>query len=168
MLESISLAKTETASGTRRRTLLCAGDIYGFLPWIVIILSLTLIIAGCLAEKEGATTPASTEETRHKEYVTVLQIKKHPLLFKDKVVVLKGICEGWRGNCGPPPVTRSDWVLKDRTGCIYITGGAAPRMIWGMPVMVEGVVDMKGGVPFIRLRRLIRRGSPVPLNLKER
>lgn len=61
-------------------------------------------------------------------------------------VLLMGRNEGWRPdsscpNCaGGPPVTRSDWVLRDATGCIYVTGAYAPTHTRGKGVMVEGVV----------------------------
>ncbi len=61
-------------------------------------------------------------------------------------VVLEGRNEGWKADpacpicaCGPP-VTRSDWVLRDDTGCIYVTKTYAPSHTRGQRVQVEGVV----------------------------
>lgn len=60
-------------------------------------------------------------------------------------VFLEGRNAGWKPdpncqNCaGGPPVTRSDWVLRDDTGCIYVTGVWAPADTQGQKVFVEGV-----------------------------
>jgi len=88
--------------------------------------------------------------------VTVGEIRSHPEHFLGKEVIIRGRCMGWRGNCGPPPVTRSDWVLRDRSGCIYVTGTYVPRSLWGEEVIVEGVVEEKDGLIYIRGRRVIR------------
>ncbi|MCD6309882.1 MAG: hypothetical protein J7M18_04160, partial [Candidatus Eremiobacteraeota bacterium] len=42
-------------------------------------------------------------------------------------LILHGTCRGWSREEGlavehGPPVTRSDWILKDETGAIYIHG----------------------------------------------
>lgn len=61
-------------------------------------------------------------------------------------VILEGRNEGWKPdpNCpicaGGPPVTRSDWVLRDDTGCIYVTGVYAPISTRGQVVTVEGII----------------------------
>ncbi|MDI6638381.1 MAG: hypothetical protein QME82_05685, partial [Bacillota bacterium] len=57
------------------------------------------------------------------------------------------------------PVTRSDWLLKDETGWIYVTGGAIPGLSpWrkgdqGKEVDVLGVVEAKqDGRPCLRFK----------------
>jgi len=38
-------------------------------------------------------------------------------------VILTAPTRGWRSKCeSSAPVTRSDWILEDETGCIYVTG----------------------------------------------
>lgn len=61
-------------------------------------------------------------------------------------VFLAGRNAGWQPdpncpNCaGGPPVTRSDWVLRDDTGCIYVTGIWATANTRGQEVLVEGTL----------------------------
>lgn len=42
--------------------------------------------------------------------------------YLGQTVTLNGQFMGWLAEAGSPPVTRSDWVLKDETGLIYVTG----------------------------------------------
>ena len=47
----------------------------------------------------------------------------NPDFYKDQKVIIDGEFWGW--NCselGGPPVTRSDWCIRDWTGSIYVTG----------------------------------------------
>jgi len=53
-----------------------------------------------------------------------------------------------------PPVTRADWVIKDKTGCIFVTGRSKldPVDDLGKPVTVLGVVRRtEKGQPYIEL-----------------
>lgn len=43
-----------------------------------------------------------------------------------KKVKIDGIFQGWRSKIGPPPVTRSDWIIADATGEIYVSGNSFP------------------------------------------
>jgi len=61
------------------------------------------------------------------------------------LVVVRGEFLGWQG-CGEGStlLTRSDWALKDKTGCIMVTGrppkGLTPVKAGGEPVEVHGIV----------------------------
>jgi hypothetical protein len=37
-------------------------------------------------------------------------------------VELKGVFIGWGGKIGPPPVTKSDYIIEDKTGQIHVSG----------------------------------------------
>lgn len=57
------------------------------------------------------------------EKPTIHQIQEQPESYNGRTVDMEGTFKGWQGKCiGPPPVTRSDWMLEDKTGCIYVSG----------------------------------------------
>jgi len=77
-------------------------------------------------------------------------------------VFLEGRNMGWQPdpNCpvcaGGPPVTRSDWVLRDDTGCIYVTGKWAPANTRGQEVFVEGTLRRgRGGQIVIEAKQIL-------------
>jgi hypothetical protein len=85
---------------------------------------------------EEITTPATP--------LTISTIKTNKNKFLGQIVVLKGQYQGWLAEAGPPPVTRSDWVLKDSTGLIYVTGKLPcldPNKNRGSLVEVTGTVE---------------------------
>ena len=52
-------------------------------------------------------------------------INSHPDQFKGQQVEIVGYYRGWnllKEAQGTPPVTRSDWVIADNSGAIYVTG----------------------------------------------
>jgi len=73
--------------------------------------------------------------------------------YEGQTVTLKGEYRGWEAGYGSPPVTRSDWVLKNSTGAIYVTGkspsGFDPVNDIGKQVSVTGTVKIKDGKPYI-------------------
>lgn len=83
-----------------------------------------------------------------------------PERWLGQVVILEGRNEGWNPDpscpicAGGPPVTRSGWVLRDDTGCIYVTGVYPPARTRGQTVVVEGVVKRNGqGQMYIKGRK---------------
>lgn len=77
-------------------------------------------------------------------------------------VLLAGRNMGWKPdpscpNCaGGPPVTRGDWVLRDDTGCIYVTGIWAPTNTRGQEVFVEGTLRRgRGGRIYIEAKQIL-------------
>jgi hypothetical protein len=94
--------------------------------------------------------------------VTVRAILENPSLFTEKEIVLEGVFRGWTGKCVSPFITRSDWVLEDDTGCIYITGripsGLSPQQPKGERVIVKGrVLITKNGKPVIKASQIALR-----------
>jgi hypothetical protein len=75
-------------------------------------------------------------------------------------VLVKGIFKGWKGDCpSSSAITRSDWVLEDETGCIYVTGriptALSPTRPMGEHVLVKGrVIVTKTGKPVIKASQI--------------
>ncbi len=93
---------------------------------------------------------------------TIAEIHENMDRLVSKELKVKALYMGWSGEAGAEagtPVTRSDWLLKDDTGWIYVTGGAIPGVSpWrkgdqGKEVEVLGVVEAKqDGRPCLRFR----------------
>jgi len=89
------------------------------------------------------------------EKATVEEILAEPAKYRGKLVDVTGVYAGWAGTAeAPPPVTRSDWLLRGKTGAeIYVTGAAPPApptMAGKLIVRVIGTVEVKDGKPYIR------------------
>lgn len=83
--------------------------------------------------------------------VTIAEIKANPSEFVGKKVTINGTYMGWQSK-ESPPVTRSDWVVDDGTGRIYVTGcnpGLDPVKDVGKNVTVVGYVRLAGERPYI-------------------
>jgi len=79
--------------------------------------------------------------------LTIGDIKETPAAYEGKVVTIEGKYQGWDSGFGNPSVTRSDWVLQDTTGWLYVTGkpsGLDPLGDTGHPIRVVGVVKITG------------------------
>ncbi|MGE5572037.1 MAG: hypothetical protein ACM3ZU_03325 [Bacteroidota bacterium] len=83
---------------------------------------------------------------------TIAEIHENMDRLLSKEVKVKAQYMGWSGDVGAEagtPVTRSDWLLKDETGWIYVSGGAIRGLSpWrkgdqGKEVEVVGVVEAK-------------------------
>ena len=84
-----------------------------------------------------------------------------PFAFKGKDITIVGYYRGWdllhEANASPP-VTRSDWVIKDSAGAIYISANSEARVPEGLrPDSLQDVVivlEVKGVV------RVTKEGQP--------
>ncbi|GEM_PF-3671878 len=137
---------------------------------------LALVLAGCggrdKAEEPDLTSYPGGSETEvtsdegpsvEKPFeapgsVTISELTRNKDLYLDKTVVVTGQFQGWKGVDSGPPVTRSDWVLKDKTGAIYVNGRFPPGCNppdsgIGKTVTVKGVlkVSEKGNI-YIKTR----------------
>jgi hypothetical protein len=77
--------------------------------------------------------------------------------LENQRVTIRGEYRGWKDDVPHPRITRSDWVVRDHTGAIYVTGRGYPSSgsIVGKRVIVRGVVELsKDGIPFIRAERV--------------
>ena len=84
------------------------------------VLVLCAVLAGC--------TPTPTPDP---DAMTRLagDILTHPARYDGQAVTIVGYYRGWdvmHEAEGGPPVTRSDWVVKDETGAIYVQANNAP------------------------------------------
>jgi len=81
-------------------------------------------------------------------------IWQNPPSCNGRMVRLSGQYRGWEAGYGSPPVTRSDWVLSDGTGSIYVSGNSLGLRYpddLAKPVTVDGVVRLKNAQPYIEI-----------------
>lgn len=89
------------------------------LPFFVIAVTLTQAM-GC---RGGQQPPPAKQGQSQAEKISLETVFKNPQAFAEKEIVLEGFFRGWSGRCADStPITRSDWILEDQTGCIYVTG----------------------------------------------
>jgi len=84
---------------------------------------------------------------------TIGDIRGVPTAYEGKVVTIEGKYQGWKGGFGSPPVTRSDWLVQDATGWLYVTdkpAGLDPLGDVGRPIKVTGIIRItKDGEPYL-------------------
>lgn len=83
--------------------------------------------------------------------VTIKEIIEKPE-YIGQTVTLSGTYLGWESGYGAPPITRSDWVLSDGSGAIYISG-AMPKVLKYDAITITGVVSKKDNVVYIKTDR---------------
>jgi hypothetical protein len=92
--------------------------------------------------------PAPTSEA------TIGEIRAAPALYEGQTVTIEGVYQGWQGGYGSPPVTRSDWLVEDATGWLYVTGEPPgdldPLDDTGLPIKVSGQIELtEEGEPYL-------------------
>jgi len=90
----------------------------------------------------------------------IIAITQNPTLYEGVSVTISGSYLGWESGHGSPPVTRSDWVLQDDSGAIYVSGssqGLTYPMDTGRSVVVIGVVRLNNGQPYIEIPKSTSR-----------
>jgi len=84
---------------------------------------------------------------------SIRDIRKAPTAYEGKSVTIEGKYLGWKAGFGSPPEARSDWLVQDTTGWLYITGkpaGLDPLSDVGHPIKVTGLVRItKDGEPYL-------------------
>ena len=92
----------------------------------------------------------------------IMMITFTPIAMENKIVTLVGEYRGWRSEGGePPPITKSDWVLNDKTGEIYVTGVVPdldPVDDIGELVTVTGLVKIADEMPYFKAVH-VQRGA---------
>lgn len=106
---------------------------------------------------------ASDKEIDKSECTSIYEIWEDASAYKDHWVTVSGEYQGWRGKgIQHPMITRSDWVIRDHTGGIYISGKSPcldPVKGIGIIITVKGVVKVsKNGVTYIRAQEVILNG----------
>jgi len=94
--------------------------------------------------------------------VAIADIKANPEAYQDEEVMVSGEYQGWSSEYGSPPETRSDWVITDETGWIYVTGkssGLDPVEDRGMEIAVVGEVCEDNGQTYLEGELVIIRGA---------
>lgn len=86
-------------------------------------------------------------------------LRQSPTAYTGRTITLYGAKAGWVSTYGPPPVTKSDWVFRDATGYVWVTGLVPPATSLGdgQPMQLTGVVHVRNGVPYIEVPRARRR-----------
>ncbi len=102
------------------------------------------------------TACATGEQTTREEAINIANITSNPTEYEGKIVTVDGEYRGWEAGHGSPPVTRSDWVLADETGAIYVTGkispGLDPVKDIGKKITVDGIVRVKNNQAYIEAK----------------
>jgi hypothetical protein len=116
--------------------------------------------AGSSKLKEEANTSALRID--HKAGATTIkQVIENASRMNDQQVELTGAFSGWKGCPASSMITRSDWVLEDESGCIYVSGvipgGVSPTSPQGERIQIKGriIVD-KNGKASIKADQLTR------------
>lgn len=53
----------------------------------------------------------------------IQDLLQNPARYEDRRVTLPCVFKGWKGSCrSAPPISRSDWMVEDETGCLYVHG----------------------------------------------
>ena len=93
---------------------------------------------------------------------SIKAVLNDPAKFRASELTLEGMFRGWKASCASSAmITRSDWVIEDGTGCIYVSGsapsGLSPAKPDNVRIVVSGkVVTGPKGKPAIRAVRVIR------------
>lgn len=113
------------------------------------------------------------KDSEDKSYIWALQIKiltpttisslrEGVKRYLNKKVLIYGEFRGWEGGVEPPPVTRSDWVVKDDTGYIYVVGAPPfkPMGDKGKKIALIGILKLsKENIPYIEPIIIEKDGS---------
>jgi hypothetical protein len=111
-----------------------------------------LLLVCCLSSSLFAMDPGSGDEPLIPEISDILE---SPGEFAGKIVSVNGSFEGWRDWDGPPPVSRSDWTIKDgKSGKIYCNGTLPTAFRPDNPGNQGKTVNVMGKV------EIDRRGRP--------
>ncbi len=106
----------------------------------------TIILVTPIPTPTPTITPSPTPTPT---LIVITRIADITVQSEGRAVRLTGAVAKRQPSYGSPPVTRSDWLLADSTGAIWITGTVAPKGI----VVVNGIVAVKGGRAYVAMRR---------------
>jgi len=94
-------------------------------------------------------------------YVKIGSIIAEPESYDGREVKIKGKFIGWsmpEHEIVTPMITRSDWIVEDESGAIYVTGLSSepldPTNDVGRRVIVTGIVRLRDGKPYIEGKSL--------------
>ena len=117
-------------------------------------LAILLVVPAC---QQASPPPPLLAKT------SIGDIRATPTAYEGKVVTIEGKYQGWKGGFGSPPVTRSDWLIQDATGWLYVTGkpaGLDPLSDVGRPIKVTGLAKItKDGEPYLYAQEIEIKAS---------
>jgi hypothetical protein len=119
-------------------------------------IALVLLCAGCVSPAVNAGTTLPGGKAGPEEKIILKSILERPKAFTGKEITIEGVFLGWSGVCPRSRgLTRSDWMLEDGSGCIYVTGRLPSGVFAGEPqkerLRVTGTVKTaKDGKPFLQ------------------
>ncbi len=119
----------------------------------IAIIALFLVMACTSVNIAGSSVNRDGENVKKDgAVIPIKQIIDAPADYEGKEVRLQGVFLGWKGGCASSVMlTRSDWVLQDDSGCVYVTGrlpdAVSPATPKGESIQVIGrvLVNKKGG-----------------------
>ncbi|MDY7031721.1 MAG: hypothetical protein SVY10_07415 [Thermodesulfobacteriota bacterium] len=90
------------------------------------------------------------------QYVSIGELRNDVEKYKGRMIIVRGEYCGWHGEgLKNPFITRSDWVMKDATGGIYVSGRMPVEMRKGVNKGIN--IEVKGrfllsrdNVPYIK------------------
>lgn len=114
------------------------------------------LIINSFGVEEGLSSPGVKEGT-DKDYscyemIDLGRVRQNPAAFRDRKVVVAGVFRGWQGDVARPGITRSDWVIEDAGGAIYVAGAPPldPVKDRGQAIRVWGTLKItEKGVPYL-------------------
>ena len=112
-----------------------------------------------MGSKGGGPPPSSSGRAAEGK-ITIQKILKNPSEFVNREIALEGAFQGWKGKCEDSnPLTRSDWILKDETACIYVSGkipsGVSTTDPRGEVLILSGTLKIKeGGKPYFEAKEV--------------
>ena len=116
-------------------------------------------ISGIITASEAGLSQTSNMSSNGSEEAVdqakIGDILANPAKYVWELVTITGEYRGWQGEGYEPPVTLSDWVIKDETGLIYVTGkspGLDPVEDIGKKLEVSGMVRVKDDTPYIEAK----------------
>ena len=97
--------------------------------------------------------------------VSVKDLIEWPRFFRARSFILEGEYRGWRAKglgapvSAGPPKHRGDWIFRDETGALYVTGespkGLDPITDCGRRIRVEGTCGLTDAkVPYVRAQTI--------------
>jgi len=101
--------------------------------------------------------PAAQEAGARYEKMPLKTLLQNPAAFQHRKVLVAGVFRGWQGKgVENPGITRSDWVVEDASGAIYVAGappsGLDPVKDLGRPLTVRGTLEITAkGIPYLKV-----------------
>ncbi len=104
-------------------------------------IALAFILAFTAATAAGCTC-SCPDDSQHELTDIVATVLANPHYYEGQQVTIVGYYRGWDlldETGSSPPVTRSDWVIKDATGAIYVSAASKATMPPLDPTSLEDV-----------------------------